>query len=282
MFLKVYGVIADCPAMTSILNHISHGGYFCCWYCQTKGEHVINKRQYYYDENLQMRDSSNFAYDSKRAQYFRTNVHGRRGLSILNKILDISLPEAAIADFMHVSLLRHAKKICLYNYNKVMKPKQRSLLDKQMSIQKFPHFFHRAIRPLNETHIKASEIRNLLLYCFLPMVRNLLECERIAHIGLFVIGIRLLHGRRIFSVATAQNAHQLLKFFYRDHELFNESQQNFVLHLHIHYGELYRSHGSLCNINTFSQEDLMGAVSKYKHGSRHWVDQLAFYLNVSS
>jgi hypothetical protein len=92
---------------------------------------------------------------------------------------------------------------------------------------------------------------------------------------------QLLHGRRIFGNRTADEAHELLKIFYLDHELFYRSLQNYVLHVHIHFSELYRNHGSLSNINTFSQEDLMGSVSKCKHGSRYWADQLAFYLNVS-
>ncbi|CAF2855212.1 unnamed protein product [Rotaria sp. Silwood2] len=91
---------------------------------------------------------------------------------------------------------------------------------------------------------------------------------------------KLLHGRRVFGDATAGLAHDLLTTFYRDHEMFYKYQQNYVLHLHIHYAEIYQNHGSLCNINTFSQEDIMGAVSKCKHGSRYWGDQLAFYLNI--
>jgi len=80
---------------------------------------------------------------------------------------------------------------------------------------------------------------------------------------------------------TADQAHILLSTFYRDHEIYYVHKQNFVLHLHAHYAELYKDHGSLCNINTFSQEDIMGAVSKFKHGSRFWGDQISFYLNVS-
>ena len=66
----------------------------------------------------------------------------------------------------------------------------------------------------------------------------------------------MLHGRRTFGDATADQAHVLLTTFYRDHELFYSHKQNYVLHLHLHYAELYRNHGSLSNINTFSQEDI--------------------------
>jgi hypothetical protein len=72
-----------------------------------------------------------------------------------------------------------------------------------------------------------------------------------------------------------------LTAFYRDHQKFYIKEQNFVLHIHSHFPELYKNHGSLCNINTFSQEDLMGAVSKFKNGTTNWGEQIAFYLNVS-
>ncbi|CAF4891514.1 unnamed protein product, partial [Rotaria sp. Silwood1] len=215
-------------------------------------------------------DKLDFAFDSRRAHYLRTNVNGRLGLSILDKVLDIPLPNAIVADYLHATLLRHAKTICLYNYNEVMKPQERIMLDKRMSVQRFPHFFNRTIRPLNETHLKATEMRNIFLFCILPMTRNLLNCDRVAHLGLFVTGIRLLHGRPILGDATADQAHEFLTTFYRDHEVFYSHQQNYVLHIHIHYAELYRNHGSeaciageyeYINLHPSSQEDgLIGTI----------------------
>lgn len=208
MLVKVYGVIADCPAMNLILKHISHTGYYCCWYCKLRGDHVISKRQYYYDENIAIRETTDFALDSRRAQYFQKKVNGRFGISILEKVLDLPLPKSIVADYLHVTLLGHGKTILKYIYNKVMTSKERNLLDKKMLVQKFPHFFHRTIRTINSTHLKlifilietvfpfilfrrAAEIRNILLYCILPMVRDLLDCNRVAHLGLFIIGIRV-------------------------------------------------------------------------------------------
>ncbi|CAF4403905.1 unnamed protein product, partial [Rotaria magnacalcarata] len=159
--LKVYGVIADCPAMSLILNHISHVG-----------------------------NALNFSSDSVKAQRLQTNIRGRLGISILDQILDIPLPKGIIADYLHVTLLRHAKTVCLYIYKKFMKPKDRFILNEKMAAQRFPHFFQRTIRKLDEKGHKASEMRNLFLYCLLPMVRNLLKSDQAAHLGLFVTGIR--------------------------------------------------------------------------------------------
>ena len=34
-------------------------------------------------------------------------------------------------------------------------------------------------------------MRNMVLFCLLPMIRDLLDCEIVAHLALFVIGIRV-------------------------------------------------------------------------------------------
>jgi hypothetical protein len=49
-----------------------------------------------------------------------------------------------------------------------------------MKIQSFCLVFYR-----------ATEMRNILLYCILPMIRKLLDCNRAAHLGLYVAGIRV-------------------------------------------------------------------------------------------
>ena len=230
IMVKVYGIIADCPAMNSILNHISHNGYYCCWYCKIKGEHVINKRQYYYNENIPVRETIDFTVDSRRAQSLQANVNGRLGISMLDNILDLPLPKSIMADYLHTTLLGHGKTVCRYIYNKVMTPRERILLDKKIFIQNFLHFFNRAIRTINSTHLKlvyitiktmflfialhrATEIRNILLYCILPMVRNLLDCNRIAHLGLFVAGIRVSQIKKNLEII--ENTNSSTEYFSR-------------------------------------------------------------------
>ncbi|CAF1354997.1 unnamed protein product [Adineta steineri] len=240
--IKIYGIIGDTPALNMILNHKGHGGYDCCWFCEIKGFYINNKMQYYYDEHIALRTEINFATDSRNAQYSKQTTNGRHGVSILESIMDIPLPYSIIADYLHVTLLGHAKTICLYLYKNYMKPKARIELDGKISVQRFPHFFNRKIRPFNKSYLKATEIRNVFLFCILPMARNILGVEVMAHLGLFVIGIRLLHGRPVFGHQTADVANKLLIAFYRDHENFYKGLQNFVLHIHTHFSELYTNH----------------------------------------
>ena len=152
--IKVYGVIGDTPALNLALNHKHHGGYFCCWFCKVEGESVNRKRQYYFDENTVLRNECDFRLDSRKAAFYQRNVNGRYGISILDQILDIPLPTGIIVDYLHVTLLRQSKMICLYLYKNYMRPNERLQFDKKISAQRLPHFFNRKIRAFNETHLK--------------------------------------------------------------------------------------------------------------------------------
>ena len=151
--VKVYAIIGDTPALNLILNHKGHGGYNCCWYCNIKGTYV-GKMQYYYDENITIRSELDFKNDSKQAQYSKDSVNGRHGVTVLENVVDIPLPRSIIADYLHVTLLGHAKTICLYLYKHYMNPKARNQLDKKISVQRFPHFFNRKIRSFHEPYLK--------------------------------------------------------------------------------------------------------------------------------
>jgi hypothetical protein len=155
VMIKVYGIIGDTPALNLVLNHNSHVGYSCCWFCKLVGVHTRHrKRQYYYDKSVALRTECDFAIDSKEAERSNKKVNGRLGISILEKIVDIAFPTSIIADYLHVTLLGHAKKIMLYLYENYMKPIERGRLDKKIYIQRFPHFFARKIRAIDDTHLK--------------------------------------------------------------------------------------------------------------------------------
>ncbi|CAF1508337.1 unnamed protein product [Adineta ricciae] len=189
--IKVYGVIGDIPALNMILNHKSHVGYPCCWFCQLEGVHINGKRQYYYDENVPLRTERSFANDSRKAQNCPGDINGRHGISILESVADIPLPTSIIVDYLHVTLLGHATTICFHLYKNHMSRTQHDQLDGKMRCQRFSHTFNRKIKMIDQPYIKATEIRNLLFYCILPMIRESLHFDTVAHFGLFIAGIRV-------------------------------------------------------------------------------------------
>ena len=59
--LKIYSVTGDCPALRMILDFIGHGGYFCCWYCYLRGQHINGKRQYKHEEPMIIRTADAYS-----------------------------------------------------------------------------------------------------------------------------------------------------------------------------------------------------------------------------
>ncbi|UJR12986.1 hypothetical protein I4U23_000012 [Adineta vaga] len=138
-----------------------------------------------------MRSEYDFAMDSRKARYFQDTINGRHRMSILENVVDIPLPTSVIVDYLHVPLLGHAKALCLALYRNHMKPKQRTQLDEKIYSQRFPHIFNRKIKVLDQPYLKVTEMRNIFFFCILPMIYKLLPLDTVAHIGIFVAGIRL-------------------------------------------------------------------------------------------
>lgn len=134
--LKIYGITGDCPALKIVCNFIGHNGYFCCFFCFIRGQHVHTKRQYYYEEP-ELRSTEDFFRFSREAERTQTNTFGHLGDSVLRPILDIKLPDCIVIDYLHVTLLGHAKRIILNVYQQ-LRPNQRERFDSNIKSQTFP------------------------------------------------------------------------------------------------------------------------------------------------
>ena len=219
--------------------------------------HVYGKRQYRFDQATIKRNAQSYLTDSTRADITGENVDGYLGTSILMEILDTPLPDAIMIDYLHVTLLRHTKTIVHDLYSR-LKPAERQNIDNRLKNQRFPYFFNRRMRPLKElAFIKGTELRNILFYGLIPLFTDYLSIDQMAHLCLYVCGIRLLHNEYLFGEKTAQFAGELLGKYYDDHEQFYRGLQNLVLHLHQHYSQQYVNFGPLSNTSTFAQKDLI-------------------------
>ncbi|CAM2728584.1 unnamed protein product [Rotaria socialis] len=268
--ILIYGITGDCPAIKLAIKHVNHQGYWCCWFCYIHGVHIHHKRQYYFKKELALRSAAEYALYSHEAEETKTNIYGHLGVSPLSVIIDVPLPRCLVIDYMHVSLLRHTRTVIQYIYGNFLKPKQREELDELFRNQPFPHFFNRKMRPVKEfSYCKATELRNMLLYGLLPLIRLFLPIECAAHLALYVTAMRLFHGPRTIGNDTETVANELMTMYYKHHTLFYENIQNFVLHLHSHFMDQYRLHGSLSNLGTFGQESLIGHFANNRNGTRN-------------
>ncbi|CAF1077285.1 unnamed protein product [Didymodactylos carnosus] len=181
LHVKYYGVIGDRPALTLILNFIEHTGYYCCNFCFIQGFIIPgrNKQQYSYRKPLVLRDSNTFKLNSLEANIQKKNVFGHLGISILEIILYVPLPQSILVNYQHAILLRHFRDAV-----------------KQISAMLIPA----KMRGTEDfLYIKTPELRNLLLYGFLPRFYSVIEINRAAHMALFICGIRIIHSHAIFG-----------------------------------------------------------------------------------
>lgn len=83
----------------------------------------------------------------------------------------------------------------------------------------------------------------------------------------------MLRSQKRFGNETCSLSNQLLSFYYQDYEQHYSGLQiwYFICILNL-----------APNLNTFAEEDLLGHLSKHKHGTQYWGDLLAFYYNVSN
>ncbi|CAM4758682.1 unnamed protein product [Rotaria magnacalcarata] len=265
--LILYGIIGDCPAMKLILNMGIHSK-------------EARKRQYPYSSQTQQRTTNSFITNGKLAEENNSNVFGHLGNSILQGIIDVPLPFSILIDYAHVTLLRHFRGV-IQKISSSLAPSVRQQIDVNLRSQAFPHIFNRKLRGIEElSFIKAVELKNLLLYAFIPNFIDNLTTNQIGFLSLLVLGIRLIHADKIFGDNTSLLAHELLTTYYRDNTQYFHNHVNFVLHLHEHLASLYDQHGPLSSINTLAFEDFIGYVSKNRNGTVFQHDLLAYYFNI--
>ncbi|CAF1254773.1 unnamed protein product [Rotaria sordida] len=235
-----------------------------------------------------LRDPQSLEVYAKKAEDTDRKVFGHKGRSILGEILDVPFPISIICDYQHVSLLRHFRDV-VKAISSSLSPDIRQQIDGKLRRQTFPHFFNRKMRGIEDfSFIKASELRNLVLYGFLPLFYTVLPVDQIAHMSLFICGIRLLHGsREKFGDLTHSLAGKLFKTYYEHHSNYYSFLNNYVLHLHMHYSMNYQRHGALTYVNTFAQENLIGYIAANRNGELKFVystrclgDLIMYYYNI--
>lgn len=261
---------------------VGHTGYYCCFFCFLQGFHdpTVRKRQYPYSSHTLQRSKTSFELNGERAERENRNIFGQLGTCILAPFVDICLPSCLLVDYAHVTLLRHFRDVIRTVYAS-LSPAIRQQIDQSLRTQRFPNYFNRKVRGINDlSFVKAVEMKNLLFYALLPNLMDLVSINQLCFLSLLVLGIRLIHGDKVLGDETSSIANTLLITYYRNHSRFFDGHLNFVLHLHEHFARLYDEHGPLSSVNTLAYEDFIGYISRNRNGTRFHHDLLAYYYNI--
>lgn len=97
----------------------------------------MNRKLQFHPEPIALRSVEQYSELSKQAERTKSNVYGHFGRSVIEDLLDVPLPDAIVLDYLHVTLLGHAKVVTLAIYNQ-LRPAQRKQLDIDLNKQSFP------------------------------------------------------------------------------------------------------------------------------------------------
>ena len=89
---------------------------------------------------MDIRTTRKYAKGCREAETTQTNIYGHLGESVLEGVVDVPFPNCIVLDYLHVTLLGHAKAIILSIYRS-LKPAQRVPFDAQVRRQSFPRKF---------------------------------------------------------------------------------------------------------------------------------------------
>ena len=137
-------------------------GYYCCFFCYIKGVHSkeAHNRQYPCCLQTQQRIQDTFLINGENVEKTSLNIFGHLGVSVLQEVIDISLPSLVLIDYAHVTLLRHFHDV-LRTISSSLSPAIREKIDISLRTQQFPHTFGRKLRGIDElSYIKTVELRN--------------------------------------------------------------------------------------------------------------------------
>lgn len=132
----ILAITGDCPALSLLLNFINHNGYYSCWFCFIKSKYLNHKQQYAHQQAVS-RTNDDYEVLSRKAEKKKKHLYGHFGRSIIVELLDTPLPDGIVPDYLHVTLLGHAKNIVLSIYHQ-MRPQQRKEFNERLVKQTFP------------------------------------------------------------------------------------------------------------------------------------------------
>lgn len=264
--------LADAPAKSSILNTISHNGYFACPKCETEGKFLENK-MCYADIDAKLRSDITFRNKENEEYHF--------GSCILEELHYFNMVDDVMVDYMHTVLLGVTKKLMrtwfidsnsrkLSNYDKNEISKKIEKINETMPIE-----FQRKIRNLNYVnHFKATEFRSFLLFYGPVVLKHALEPSMYNHFMKLHTAIKILCDKK-FHVKFNNIADILLRDFINDMaEIYGEKEVVYNVHLLCHLANEALKNGTLDEFSCFPFENRMMFVKKLIKATNNPLQQL--------
>lgn len=214
----------------------------------------------------------------------KSHIEGVKKASILMRLSVFNIVTSFVPDYMHCVLEGVVKQFikhwsdsvfdqCGWYLNKA----KRTLISERLKSILPPVEITRASRGLEDLNVmKASELRNFLLYYSLVCLKGILPDRYLKHWFLLVFGMSV-YLREKFSEEEATQAKRALNHFVAEIENIYPDcihLYTFNVHLLLHVPRAVANYGALWGSSTFPYEHFNGTIAKLITGSRTTPEQV--------
>lgn len=261
-------IICDTPAKSFVLNIRGHTAKKSCLRCQTIGQ-FENNRVYFPDLTFSLRTHDDFvAYTDSDFHY---------GETVLSKLPKFDIINNIPYDYMHSVCIGIMKKILIFwtggvkKHNLALPKKLISVLDSRLNNlgQHIPHEFQRAPNENSRKHpihdasrLKATELRQILLYTGMVIFHKVISEEVYNHFLEFCIAIRILFTNNITSEYNKFAKSLILHFVASFAQIYQKCYMSHNMHSILHLSDDVEKFGPLNSFSAFPFESYMQPLKK--------------------
>lgn len=261
-------IICDTPAKSFILNIRGHTAKKSCLRCHTIGQYE-NNRVYFPDLTFSLRTHDDFvAYTDSEFHY---------GETVLSKLPKFDIINNIPYDYMHSVCIGIMKKILIFwtggikKHNLALPKKLISVLDSRLNNlgQHIPHEFQRAPNENSRKHpihdasrLKATELRQILLYTGMVIFHKVISEEVYNHFLEFCIAIRILSTNNITSEYNEFAKSLILHFVASYAQIYQKCFMSHNMHSILHLSDDVKKFGPLNSFSAFPFESYMQPLKK--------------------
>lgn len=275
--IQLLHFIADLQAKSYILGIKASTGFFACARCVVKGETVSFTQG---SKTKICRSFEGIEHDMRTDQMFRDKVgytnDGKNSHFVSNKKtelerLNIDMVKAFKVDYMHCACLGVGKRLLeiweklLANFVKLVSAK---IKDNKKIFE-----FQRRLTTI-EIKLKATEIRQFILYYGPVVLKDLVPENMYNHFMLFSLALRIMSSVELLAdyINIAEN---MINTFVSTYPTIYPGE-NIVLNIHllIHLVQDCREYGVVDNFSAFQGENFLGKLRNHYKGGRYGVEQI--------
>jgi len=170
------------------------------------------------------------------------------------------LPDQVLIDYMHASLEGTLKQLLNLwfdskHHNKPFYLKNIVVIDSILTKIQYPSEFPRTQRSLEYFHMfKANELRNLIFYSLIFILKNTMPQIYFDHLVLFILFIRTLTKNKLSDHDIKYSEFYIRKFVEDFQNLYGIENMTYNLHSHLHLPRQCSNFGPLNKTSTFAFE----------------------------